>query len=72
MADLDDVRPAWLRCVDEGVVLAPYIGPADFLGRVIVGDVLTKQDFLTDWSPWITTFIHQGIVRRARWMAANG
>lgn len=58
--------------LDEGTMLRWYIGPADFLCRVMAGDIPSRTDFVTDQSPFVRTLIHSGIVLRARWMAANG
>lgn len=68
---MDDDRPAWIQLLDDGAVMRRYIGPADFLCRVMAGDVLTQRDFVTDRSPFVSTLIHDGIARRARWMAAH-
>lgn len=58
--------------LEAGVNLRVYIGPADSLCRVMAGDVITHDDILTDSSPYVRTLVHEGIVRRLRFMVRDG
>jgi hypothetical protein len=48
-----------------------YIGPSDSLGRTIIGEIVTYQQFINDPSPWIHTVINAGIWRRLAYMVSR-
>lgn len=55
----------------ETVVPRRYIGPADSLGRCMIGDWVSYDDVVSDGSKWVNTFIHPGIFDRLAAMSAR-
>jgi hypothetical protein len=55
----------------ECVVPRRYIGPADSLGRCMLGDWVPYEELVADPSPWVNTFIHPGIFDRLAAMSAR-
>lgn len=55
--------------LDAGVNLRPCSAPADFLCRVMAGDIPTRDEILSDDSPMIRTLLEARIVARARFIA---
>lgn len=53
----------------DSVELHRYLGPADSLGRCIIGDVVTYGEFVADASKWVDTWVHSGIFQRLVWMS---
>lgn len=52
------------------VLIERYIGPADSLGRCMIGDWVTYDEFVADPSKWVNVWVHSGIVKRLRAMSA--
>jgi hypothetical protein len=46
------------------VELHRYIGPADSLGRCIIGETVTFDEFRVDGSLWVNAWIDAGIFQQ--------
>ena len=56
---------------DDYPITVPYVGPVNIYDRYMRGEVITRNDLLTDQSEWMIRAMDARDYRRLRWMLDN-